>query len=217
MDQDDSLFDKSKESYSQFTLYVQMNQQMFLSKMLECSIKSLPGQNHPPSHRCRSLIVIIAKMIRRGLGTLLMLMLVIHFDICHTMTADRLIKSDWPQWWHVSLNNGRSTISSTKPQTGLNAIQEGSNLNDGRRNTTQWSISDPHMMMADASSCLAAVKVGRRPTLSFLSFSRSLRWTWWTGCIIRMESCLFIKIAVVGFLVPPGGQQLPLLKVGSLW
>ena len=40
MDQDDSLFDKSKESYSQFTSYVQMNQQMFLSKMLECSIKS---------------------------------------------------------------------------------------------------------------------------------------------------------------------------------
>ena len=158
---------------------------------------SLPGQNHPPSHRCRSLIVIIAKMIRRGLGTLL---LVIHFDICHTMTADRLIKSDWPQWWHVSLNNGISTISSTKPQTGLNATQEGSNLNDGRRNTTQWSISDPHMMMADASSCFAAVEVGRRPTLSFLSFSRSLRWTWWTGCIIRMESFFSSKLLSLVFL-----------------
>ena len=176
---------------------------------------SLPGQNHPPSHRCRSLIVIIAKMIRRGLGTLLMLMLVIHFDICHTMTADRLIKSDWPQWWHVSLNNGRSTISSTKPQTGLNAIQEGSNLNDGRRNTTQWSISDPH----DDGGCKQLLRGRRSWTApnSQLSFFLSFRWTWWTGCIIRMESCLFIKIAVVGFLVPPGGQQLPLLKVGSLW
>ena len=51
---------------------------------------------------------------------------------------------------------------------------------------TQLSeVSWTHMMMADASSCFAAVKVGRRPTLSFLSFSRLLRWTWWTGCIIR--------------------------------
>ena len=133
---------------------------------------SLPGQNHPPSHRCRSLIVIIAKMIRRGLGTLLMLMLVIHFDICHTMTADRLIKSDWPQWWHVSLNNGISTISSTKPQTGLNAIQEGSNLNDGRRNTTQWSISGPH----DDGGCKQLLRGRRSWTApnSQLSFFLSL-------------------------------------------
>ena len=83
------------------------------------------------------------------------------------MTAESAVQIYWyNQWWqemHVSLN-----------YLAPFGNDGGFDLSDGTRSNSLKYLAS---MMADASSCFAAVRFGRRPSISFLSLFLTLSFT----------------------------------------
>ena len=83
------------------------------------------------------------------------------------MTAESAVQIYWyNQWWqemHVSLN-----------YLAPFGNDGGFDLTDGTRSNSLRYLAS---MMADASSCFAAVRFGRRPSISFLSLFLTLSFT----------------------------------------